>query len=153
MADRFPLIFNTSAGQIQELAASDNLDMTSSSLSNLSSLSVSGTVTAGDFNSTSDINFKTGITTITDPITKVEGIKGVTFNWIGDNPVPSAGVIAQDVEAVFPEIVHNNQDAKTLNYNGLIGLLIEAVKEQQQTINTLQTRIQTLESSVGITTA
>ena len=152
MADRFPLIFNTSAGQIQELSASDNLDMTSSSISNLSALTVSGTVTANDFNALSDRTFKVGIATITDPINKVKGINGVTFTWIDGENVPSAGVIAQDVEAVFPEIVHNNQDAKTLNYNGLIGLLIEVTKEQQKTIEELQTRIQTLESSVGIAT-
>ena len=50
------------------------------------------------------------------------------------------GVIAQDVEKVLPELV-NGTDSKTVNYNGLIGLLIEVVKEQQQRINTLEEKI------------
>lgn len=153
MADRFPLIFNTSAGQIQELASSDNLDMTSSSISNLSALTVSGTVTANDFNSVSDRTFKVGISTITDPITKVQGINGVTFTWIDGDNVPSAGVIAQDVEAVFPEVVHTNGDAKAVNYNGLIGLLVEVTKKQQETIAALQVRIEALEASSGVSTS
>jgi hypothetical protein len=129
MADRFPLIFNTSVGQIQELSASDNLDMTSSSISNLSSLTVSGTVAAGDFNSTSDVNLQ---------------INGVSFDWT-DTHQPSAGVIAQDVEKVLPEIIRDNPTGyKSLNYNGLIGLLIEAVKEQQEQINTLKKEIEDL---------
>jgi hypothetical protein len=54
----------------------------------------------------------------------------------------SAGVIAQDVEKVLPEIVRDAEDGhKTLNYNGLVGLLIEAVKELQQKINTLEERL------------
>ena len=144
MADRFPLIFNTSAGQIQELAASDNLDMTSSSISNLSSLTVSGTVAAGDFNSTSDVNLKQNIKTIDDAVSKVLQLNGVSFDWT-DTHQPSAGVIAQDVEKVLPEIIRDNPTGyKSLNYNGLIGLLIEAVKEQQEQINILKKEIEDL---------
>ena len=42
MADRFPLIFNTNADQIQELAASDNLDLASSNLTNVANVDVAG---------------------------------------------------------------------------------------------------------------
>ena len=139
MADRFPLIFNTSAGQIQELAASDNLDMTSSSLSNLSSLSVSGTVTAGDFNSTSDLNLKDNIRPIESALEKVSEINGVLFEWKSTGEI-SAGVVAQEVEKVLPEVV-KEMDGKTVNYNGLIGLLIEAIKEQQVQIEELKKQV------------
>ena len=47
------------------------------------------------------------------------------------------GVIAQDVEKVFPELVRDGE-FKTVNYNGLIGLLIECIKHQQHQINELK---------------
>lgn len=144
MADRFPLIFNTSAGQIQELAASDNLDMTSSGIVGVTSITATGTITSLDVNSTSDINLKKNIKTIDDAVSKVLQLKGVSFDWV-DTGQSSAGVIAQDVENVLPEIIRNNLTGyKSLNYNGLIGLLIEAVKEQQNQINTLKKEIEDL---------
>jgi hypothetical protein len=103
----------------------------------------SGIVTAADFNSTSDIKLKTNIERISDPIEKVLQIDGVSFNWIG-NGKPSLGVIADNVQEVLPEIVTDG-DPKTVNYNGLIGLLIEAVKEQQSEINSLKERLSKLE--------
>ena len=47
------------------------------------------------------------------------------------------GVIAQEVEAVLPELV-SDTDPKSVNYNGLIGLLIECVKDQQRQIDELR---------------
>jgi hypothetical protein len=49
------------------------------------------------------------------------------------------------IEKVFPEIVRHSDDHKTLNYNGLIGVLIEGMKEQQKQINILMNKIKTLE--------
>ena len=103
----------------------------------------SGIITAADFNSTSDIKLKTNIERISDPIEKVLQIDGVSFNWLG-NGKPSLGVIADNVQEVLPEIVTDG-DPKTVNYNGLIGLLIEAVKEQQSEINSLKERLSKLE--------
>ena len=100
-----------------------------------------GIVTATDFNSTSDINLKTNIKKIDDPLEKVMQLNGVSFDW-KHMQESSVGVIAQDVEKILPEIVRNAEDGhKTLNYNGLIGLLVEAVKELQQKINTLEERL------------
>ena len=106
-------------------------------------INASGIITATDFNSTSDIKLKTNIERISDPIEKVLQIDGVSFNWIG-NGKPSLGVIADNVQEVLPEIVTDG-DPKTVNYNGLIGLLIEAVKEQQSEINSLKERLSKLE--------
>ena len=104
---------------------------------------VTGTVAAADFNSTSDIRLKTNIQPIEDPLAKVIQIEGVSFNWKKDNK-PALGVIADQVEEILPELVQN-ADPKTVNYNGLIGLLIEAVKEQQTQIDSLKERISKLE--------
>jgi len=97
---------------------------------------VSGIVTAGDFNSSSDIKLKTNIQTIANPIEKVLQINGVSFNW-KESGKATMGVIAQEVEAVLPELV-SDTDPKSVNYNGLIGLLIECVKDQQRQIDELR---------------
>ena len=101
-------------------------------------LTVSGSVSEG-----SDIRLKTNIKPIEDPIDKVTQIEGVSFNWKKDNK-PALGVIADQVEKIIPELVQGD-DPKTVNYNGLIGLLIEAVKDQQTQIDSLKERLSKLE--------
>jgi len=100
-----------------------------------------GIVTALDFNATSDRNLKTNIEVINDPLEKIVQINGVSFNWKETNQ-SSAGVIAQEVEQIMPEIIHDNEKGyKTLNYNGLIGLLIESVKELKSEIEDLKSKL------------
>ena len=103
-------------------------------------LQVAGTITCVDVNSTSDINLKEHIHSINDPLGKVIQINGVGFRW-KDTKEPSIGVIAQDIEEILPELVHQSDHIKTVNYNGLIGVLIEAVKEQQRQIEELKKQI------------
>ena len=88
-----------------------------------SALQVAGTVSAQDFNTTSDQSLKINIATIEDALEKIELIQGVEFNW-SISYAPSMGVIAQEVESVFPELVADT-NPKQVNYNGLIGVLIE----------------------------
>ena len=102
-------------------------------------INVVGVITSTDFNSTSDLSLKTNIQTIPNPIDKILQINGVTFNW-RENNTPSVGIIAQEIEKIFPELVQG-ENPKTVNYNGLIGLLIEAVKEQQTEINNLKDKL------------
>jgi hypothetical protein len=108
-----------------------------------SKLHVIGEVTATDYNSTSDARLKNNIQIIDDPLEKVLQINGVSFNWIEDNR-PSLGVIADNIQEILPELV-SDTDPKTVNYNGLIGLLIEVVKEQQAQIESLNERLTKLE--------
>ncbi len=102
-----------------------------------------GTLNATELNSTSDINLKENIRPIEESLNKVLQINGVEFDW-KDNQQSSMGVIAQEVEKVFPSLVRTAEN-KSVNYNGLIGVLIEAVKEQQKQINILKKRIGELE--------
>ena len=106
-------------------------------------LEVNGEIKTVDINVTSDVNLKTNIKTIEDPLKKVLQIRGVTFDW-KENYKSSAGVIAQEVEKSFPELV-NGENTKSVNYNGLIGLLIETVKNQQAQIDDLNNRLSKLE--------
>jgi len=98
-----------------------------------------GIITAIDFNSLSDQNYKENVITVNDALDKVEQLRGVKFDW-KESGLPSYGVIAQELEQVLPELVHGN-DPKTVNYNGIIGVLIEAIKELKAEINTLKDRI------------
>ena len=100
---------------------------------------ITGVTTSTDFNSTSDIKLKTNIHQIDDSLAKVIQIRGVTFNWKDTNR-SSAGVIAQEVEKVLPELV-NGEETKTVNYNGVIGALVEAVKELKVENDVLRERL------------
>jgi hypothetical protein len=142
MANKFPLIFNTSANQIQEISSGDTLDLTGNNLSGV------GIVTATDFNSASDINLKGNIHQIKDPLERIIKINGVGFKW-KETQESSMGVIAQDVEEVFPELVKSSDGRKTVNYNGLVGALIEAVKEQNILIKELTEKVNNLEDRLS----
>jgi len=102
-------------------------------------LEVSGTIKANDFDSLSDQNLKENIRTLENPLEKILSINGVSFNW-RHSKEPSIGVIAQEVEEIFPELVNTNE-FKSVNYNGLIGVLIEAVKELKTEVNELRSQI------------
>jgi len=97
---------------------------------------VVGVVTATDFNSTSDINLKENITTVDNALDVTNRLRGVRFEWKKDGR-PSYGVIAQELQEILPELVSSG-DPKTVNYNGIIGVLIEAVKELSSEIKELK---------------
>jgi len=59
----------------------------------------------------------------------------------------SMGVIAQDVEKVFPELVHGSEGSKSLQYSGLIGALVESVKELSEKVNALEAKWSVLANS------
>jgi len=115
----------------------------------------------------SDKRLKENIKPIENAVDKIKQLKGVTFDWnekseeLGFEPstkTNDVGVIAQDVEAVFPQLVHlapfdigsdeegkatskTGEDYKTVNYARLTAVLIEAVKEQQQQIDELKAKL------------
>ena len=147
----YPIIVSGTGDQDAYITTTSNYFgfIPSSGTLSVNQLNVTGVVTATDFNSTSDVYLKTNIKKIDDPLAKVLQLNGVSFDWKYTQQ-SSAGVIAQDVEKVLPEIVKDAEDGhKTLNYNGLIGLLIEAVKEQNETIQMLTEKINTLEERLS----
>jgi Chaperone of endosialidase len=96
----------------------------------------SGIVTAQDFDALSDQRYKENVNTVNNALLKVEQLRGVKFDW-KESGLPSYGVIAQELEQVLPELVHGN-DPKTVNYNGIIGVLIEAIKELKAEVEELK---------------
>jgi hypothetical protein len=99
-------------------------------------LRVAGVVTCQDVDSLSDINFKENVNTVDGALDKVSELRGVSFNW-KESGEPSYGVIAQELENVLPELVHGD-DPKRVNYNGIIGVLIEAIKELKAEVEELK---------------
>jgi hypothetical protein len=88
-----------------------------------------GTLSATIFNSTSDLNKKYDVETIENSLNIVERLRGVGFRW-KDNDKKSYGLIAQEVEEIIPELVETDHlGNKTLNYDAVIGFLVESVKE------------------------
>lgn len=109
---------------------------------------VNGNITCVDLNSTSDSNLKDNIQTIDNALEIVNDIRGVKFEW-KENNKPSIGVIAQEVEKVLPQLV-TNTETKTVNYNGLIGVLIESVKELKAENDLLKSEIAEIKSHLEI---
>ena len=103
-----------------------------------------GVATVQDLNSLSDRRVKENIRIVENPLEKVEKINGVHFDFVNSGK-KSMGVIAQEVEEVFPELIAGTFP-KSVNYNGLIGVLVEAVKELKQQNDTLSARIDELEN-------
>ncbi len=94
-------------------------------------LDVNGTIYAsGDLIAFSDERKKTNIEPIPNALEKVLQLRGVTFDKIDGDDRRHAGVIAQEVEKVLPEVVYTDIDGmKGVAYGNVIGLLIEAIKE------------------------
>jgi hypothetical protein len=87
-----------------------------------------GELNATSFNSLSDISLKTNITKVESALEKICQLDGFKFDWKNSNK-STYGVIAQEVEKLFPELISENNDLKSVNYSGLIAILIECVKE------------------------
>jgi hypothetical protein len=132
------------------------------SLSRTGALSVTGNITAYS----SDVRIKKNIKNIDNALQKLLSINGVTFNWDLEEcnkwdfyPTTGidVGVIAQEVQAVLPEVVEHapfdkngdkdpnpsksGKNYLTVNYEKLVPLLIEAIKEQQKQIEELKSLI------------
>jgi hypothetical protein len=96
----------------------------------------------------SDMRLKKDIKPIVDPLEKVEKLNGVTFKW-KENSQPSIGFIAQDIQQVVPEIVHQMPNGYLGVETGQVtALLAEAVKEQQRQIKKQQKQIELLKEQV-----
>ena len=110
----------------------------------------------------SDIKHKENITTIENAIDKVKELRGVEFDWkaTGKKGEHDIGFIAQEVEKVLPELVSEtemitgefedtNEKSKSVAYGNVTALLVEAVKEQQQTIEQQKNLINRLEERLN----
>jgi hypothetical protein len=112
---------------------------TNESPSNAMALDYSGNMTiSGDLNINSDKSIKNNIMSLGATLELLTQIDGKKYNLINDKSNQTKiGLIAQEVEKFFPEIVSEQNGVKSVNYIGLIPVLINAIKEQQAQINNL----------------
>ena len=114
------------------------------SLSGANEFSMSGSYTGsftatGDVTAYSDKRLKRNIETITNAVDTVSKLRGVNYEKDGRN---STGVIAQEIEEVLPQVVHTDADGmKSVAYGNIVGILIEAIKEQQKEIEELKKKL------------
>ena len=120
-------------------------------------LYVNGEITANSIAGTSDIRFKTNIRPVTNALNKVKALRGVYFNWnkkafpekeFGEGD--ELGFIAQEVEQIVPEIVSKDKTKeayRSVKYDKLVALLVEAIKEQQKQIDSLNIKVNKLSKS------
>ena len=107
--------------------------------SELNNLNCAGNIVAtGNVSASSDVRLKSEIELIEDALSKIKEIRGVTYKRMGQRE-RNAGVIAQEVETVLPEVVKTDEDGfKSVCYGNMVGLLIEAVKELSERIEELE---------------
>ena len=108
--------------------------------------------TTGAYTSVSDRTLKTNITSLSSVLGKVMKLEPSTYQFIDNNPTSktSIGLIAQDVETLFPEFIYKNADRdgkelRTMDYAGLSVVALKAIQEQQVIIEALTARIAALE--------
>jgi len=105
-------------------------------------------VAAGNVTAYSDARLKTNIRTINNALDQVARLRGVYFDW-NNNPANankssknSLGLIAQEIQQVFPELVTTGVDGDTLTvaYAPLVGVLVEAIKDLKAKVEQLEAR-------------
>jgi hypothetical protein len=137
--------------QFGNVTAAWNVSTTFGNVSSGGNITVNRNITAGDrvtaaeFFYSSDRSLKTNIRPAQNSLDKILALTGATFTWKKDGR-NDMGLIAQDVERVYPELVSTDQRTglKSVEYGNLIAPLIEAIKEQQKQINILNYKIEQL---------
>jgi len=124
-------------------------------------LQVAGTIyTSSTVTAASDIRHKTNIQTLPkNTLEKVLDLRGVSFNWNTEylkkypdiSKANQIGVIAQEVEKIYPELVLTDPDGyKSVAYDRFGPILIEAVKEQQKEIDSLKSEVDSLKKDIEV---
>ncbi|MDX1479385.1 MAG: tail fiber domain-containing protein, partial [Saprospiraceae bacterium] len=116
-------------------------------------INAQGAVRCNGTNICSDLRYKHSIVPIENALDKLQSINGVYYNWDTDQfpdknfkVARDVGVIAQEMESVFPELISEDDEGyKAVDYAKFSAVLLEAVKEQQQQISTLQSQINDLQ--------
>ena len=109
-----------------------------------------GTTTiAGDLSINSDARLKANIISLGSTLAKLLQIDGKTYTMKKDeNKKQKIGVLAQDIEKVFPELVSESNGVKSVNYQGLVPVLINALKEQDSKMKEQDSKINEQEARI-----
>lgn len=105
-------------------------------------IDATGTIRASsDIIAFSDARVKENVKTIDNALDKVTKLRGVEYNKIGEDE-QKIGVIAQEIEQILPQVVAEDENGmKSVAYGNIVGVLIEAIKDQQKQIDELKARL------------
>ena len=120
-------------------------------------MQVNGSLKATSYSNISDARFKTNVRPLGSALASVLALRGVRYDWNalgvrhgGTAGAPQVGLLAQEVEKIYPELVSTDADGyKAVNYAQLTPVLIEALKEQQAQIEALKARAATAEAKAA----
>jgi len=105
---------------------------------------------SGTFSNPSDARLKTGITNLRYGLSEVMRLRPVTWKWKNDSADRTRlGLVAQEVQTVLPELIEQGSDKDRLlsmNYLGLLPVVIRAIQEQQETITSLRKEVAALQT-------
>jgi len=144
---------NGSNNRVVTATGTDGMNAEANMTFDGSTLDVTGAIRAtGDVTAfySSDKNLKENISNIENSLDKVSKLNGVYYNWTKEaqekhshfGEEKEVGVIAQDVEAVLPEIVATREDGtKAVRYERLCAVLIESIKELKKEIEELKSGV------------
>jgi hypothetical protein len=133
-----PMTFFTGGSEVMRI---DSGNLLVGTTSGSDKVTVNGTVSATNFNTTSDATLKTNVETLSGSLDAVKSLRGVSFDWL-ESGSSEIGVIAQEVEAVLPDVVSTNDEGiKSVKYGNMVAVLIEAIKEQQLRIEALEAKL------------
>jgi hypothetical protein len=119
-------------------------------------LQVNGDIIANSIAGSSDIRYKKNIRSVINALDKVKSLRGVYFNWDQEafptkefSDRTELGFIAQEVEKIIPEVVTKDKtkdEFRSIKYDKLVALLVEAIKEQQKQIDSLKVSVKKLKN-------
>jgi hypothetical protein len=129
------------------LCVSSQTNLNDGKCTGMMNFDVSGNMTiTGTYSPNSDERVKKDIKVLDNALENITKLNGVSYKYRANNK-DSMGVIAQNIETVYPELVGQNEEGiKNVNYDGLIAPLIESVKELKSQNDELRARIEVLEN-------
>ena len=101
-------------------------------------------ILAGDLTVNSDLRLKANVTSLGNTLSRLLLIDGKRYTLKTDESVEKIGLLAQDIQKIFPELVNESGDEQgilSINYQGLVPILINAIKEQQKELKELKEEI------------
>jgi hypothetical protein len=134
----YPLLSTATSGVLSGVTVSST---------KFSFLPSTGIVTATDFASTSDARLKDVHGVIESPIDKIDSLRGVEYTWneiaknlgVSSDTSVQVGVLSNEVEGLYKSLVHNHEDGyQRVNYDKLVPILIEAIKELNVRLKVLE---------------
>jgi Chaperone of endosialidase len=151
-----PFINTSSNDNVLQKFNSGNILVNSQITDNGSNIGIGGSPTTngkltiyGTLHMMSDERTKTHIVKMENALEKIDKLNGYYYEWKENGTQTEVGLLAQEVEKVLPEAVSENEKGtKFLNYDGLIPVLTEAIKEQQKLIKAQGLELEKLKKEV-----